>query len=107
MSEPRRNPAPPTVAFYKQNAEKMLAAGQEREAYLSLREAFNHLENAAYAHAEDVDSLLVAARKALVELNFCVEVAGRRGGLYEQARDALVHAIAEAERTIAITKGTP
>ncbi len=40
--------------------------------------------------------LLAAAELALIELNFCVEVAGRRGGLYEKARDALQAAIAQA-----------
>lgn len=41
--------------------------------------------------------LLDAAEDALRELDFCVEVAGRRGGLYEKARDGLRAAIAKAK----------
>jgi hypothetical protein len=53
----RRNPAPATVAYYKRNAEGSAAQHDFAAAYWSLREAFNHLENAAYAEAEEVDRL--------------------------------------------------
>lgn len=68
MSE-RRNPAPPTVAYYARNAREYAQTDSYMEAWFALTQAFNHLENAAYAEAEKVDQLSAWKESAMSVLN--------------------------------------
>jgi hypothetical protein len=54
----RRNPASATVGYYKKNAEASAKNGDFEAAFFSMIQAFNHLENAAYAEAKEKDALL-------------------------------------------------
>ena len=58
----RRDPVPDSAKYYLFHARAHADEGKYSDALFNMREAFNHLENAAYAEAAEVDRL-----KALTE----------------------------------------
>jgi hypothetical protein len=108
----RRDPVPLSAKVYLKKAMEGIDAGvklTDHERLWMLKEAYNHLENAAFAEAENADRLLAALEElsAMCEwlkTNGCLRESSSTEGIpYEPTTEGMI--LMKARAAIAKAKG--